>query len=169
MTRNFFESLFKYNQKCHVISSASCFCYFLVIKWNLNCECNSVNKKYENMTNIVNLFLHLLVCMQLLTKLILISSLIQQGYQNILLMFYPNNGITKTDAIPFVEITMALRSVIKYVNLVFVFFGSLNECAIVLDQGKLSERLSNKNTNRLITPISSILLVNIIMIVFRYE
>ena len=85
--------------------------------------------------------------MHLFTKLILISSLIQQGYQNILLMFYPNNGITKTDAIPFVEITMALRSVIKYVNLVFVFFGSLNECAIVLDQGKLSERLSNKNTD----------------------
>ena len=104
-------------------------------------------KKYENMTNIVNLFLHLLVCMQLLTKLILISSLIQQGYQNILLMFYPNNGITKTDAIPFVEITMALRSVIKFVNLVFIFFGSLNECAILLDQGKLSEKLSNKNTN----------------------
>ena len=120
-------------------------------------------QKYENMTNFVNPFLHLLACMHLLTKLILIISLTQQGYQNILLMFYPNNGIEK---IPLVEITMALRSVMEFVNLVFFFFGSFNECAIVLDQGKLSERLSNKNTNRqILTSISYILLLNMIIIV----
>ena len=121
------------------------------------------------MTNFVHPFLYLIVCMHLLTKLIPISSSSQQEYQNTFLMFSPSKIITSINEIPFIGTTMALITVIKFVNLVFIFCGSLNECAIVLYPGKLSERLSNKNTNRLITPISSILLVNIIMIVFRYE
>ena len=102
--------------------------------------------------------------MHLLTKLILISSSSQQEYQNTFLMFSPSNIITNIDEIPFIGATMALRSVIKFVNLVLIICGSFNECAIVLHSGKLSEKLSNKKTNRL-TPISSILLINIIMIV----
>ena len=121
------------------------------------------------MTNFVHPFLYLIVCMHLLTKLIPISSSSQQEYQNTFLMFSPSKIIRRINEIPFIGTTMALITVIKFVNLVFIFCGSLNECAIVLHPGKLSERLSNKNTNRLITPISSILLVNIIMIVFRYE
>ena len=102
------------------------------------------------MTNFVHPFLYLLVCMHLLTKLILISSSSQQEYQNTFLMFSPSNIITNIDEIPFIGTTMALRSVIKFVNLVLIFCGSFNECAIVLHPGKLSEKLSNKKTNRLI-------------------
>ena len=102
------------------------------------------------MTNFVHPFLHLLVCMHLLTKLIPISSSSQQEYQNTFLMFSPSNIITNIDEIPFIGTTMALRSVIKFVNLVLIFCGSFNECAIVPHPGKLSEKLSNKKTNRLI-------------------
>ena len=76
--------------------------------------------------------------------------------------------MSNINIIPFIGTTMALISVIKFVNLTFIFCGSFNECSIVIHQGKLSEKLSNKNTIRLIitwASISSILLVNIIIIV----
>ena len=99
------------------------------------------------MTNFVHPFLYLIVCVHLLTKLIPISGSSQQEYQNTFLMFSPSKIITSINEIQFIGTTMALITVIKFVNLVFIFFGSLNECAILLDQGKLSEKLSNKNTN----------------------
>ena len=102
------------------------------------------------MTNFVHPFLYLIVCMHLLTKLIPISSSSQQEYQNTFLMFSPSNIITNIDEIPFIGTTMALITVIKFVNLVFIFCGSFNECAIFMHQGKLSEKLSKKNTIRLI-------------------
>ena len=102
------------------------------------------------MTNFVHPFLYLIVCMHLLTKLLLIISSSQKEYQTTFLMFSPSNMITNIDEIPLIGTTMALRSMIKFVNLIFIFCGSFNECAIVRHPGKLSQNLSNKDTNRFI-------------------
>ena len=118
------------------------------------------------MTNFVHPFLYVIVCMHLLTKLIPISSSSQQEYQNTLLIFSPSKIITSINEIPFIGTTMALISVIKFVNLVFIFCGSFNECAIFMHQGKLSEKLSNKNTIRLI--IMGIYIINIISEYYHY-
>ena len=117
------------------------------------------------MNNFVRPFLNLVVCMHLLTKLIPISSSSQQEYQNTFLMFSPSKIITSINEIPFIGTTMALISVIKFVNLTFIFCGSFNECSIVIHQGKLSEKLSNKNTIRL---IMGIYIINIISEYYHY-
>ena len=118
------------------------------------------------MTNFVHPFLHLLVCMHLFRKLLLISSSSPQNYQNSSLMFSLIHVIININEIPFIGTTMALKSVIKFVNLVFIFCGSFNECAIFMHQGKLSEKLSNKNTIRLI--IMGIYIINIISDYYHY-
>ena len=101
------------------------------------------------MNNFVRPFLNLVVCMHLLTKLLLISTSSLQDYQNKLLMFSLSNVITNVNKITFIGATMAFISVIKFVNLVFIFCGSFNECTIFMHQGISYEKLSNKNTIRL--------------------